>query len=202
MARGIQFSPVFSILLTDQRLYIVGNMCVCLYIYIYIYIYVCVCVCVYVCRETERLYINYLCCKIILGVKHFYTNQERCEVWPDIYHWCAGLEVTGWISRIRKHVLQFSFQIGSSSSPSYIQIFFLIAFLEEAFIRNLIIIIWINYKIIILKHFNNNEIINNSYAGHPVLIFSSKFLRSRAGISSKFIENIRYGMTYLLTEIG
>ena len=80
MARGIQFSPVFSILLTDQRLYIVGNMCVCLYIYIYIYIYVCVCVCVYVCRETERLYINYLCYKIILGVKHFYTNQERCEV--------------------------------------------------------------------------------------------------------------------------
>jgi hypothetical protein len=42
------------------------------------------------------------------------------------------------------------FETGSSSSPSYCHIFFLIAFFEEDFIRN-IIIPCINYKIIIVK---------------------------------------------------
>jgi hypothetical protein len=36
------------------------------------------------------------------------------------------------------YLLDYSFQTGSSSSHSYFNIFFLIAFLEEAFIRNII----------------------------------------------------------------
>jgi hypothetical protein len=46
------------------------------------------------------------------------------------------------------------------NSSSYFQIFFLIAFLEEAFIRNVVIIIYINCIIIIFNNNNNNN--NNS----------------------------------------
>jgi len=59
----------------------------------------------------------------------------------------AGLAVNGRIRDTGQNVLQSSFEIGSSRSPSYCHIFFLIAFLEEAFIRNIIIILYINYKI-------------------------------------------------------
>ena len=62
--------------------------------------------------------------------------------------------------RIGKNVLQSSSQTGSSSSPSYFDIFFPIGFLEEAFIRNMIIIPCINYIIII--YINNNVVINNN----------------------------------------
>jgi hypothetical protein len=50
----------------------------------------------------------------------------------DIYHWGAALAVTGQAHGIGQNVLQFYFQTGSSSSRSYFQIFFLIAFLGEA----------------------------------------------------------------------
>ena len=39
------------------------------------------------------------------------------------------------------------FQTGSSSNPSYFHVFFLIAFLEEDFINNIIIIACINCTI-------------------------------------------------------
>ena len=65
--------------------------------------------------------------------------------WLDIYHWGAGSVVTG---RIRD-IGQRSFQTGSSSNPSYCHIFFLMAFLEETFIRNIILLLYINYIIII-----------------------------------------------------
>ena len=45
---------------------------------------------------------------------------------------------------IGQNVLQSSFQTGSSSSHSYVHIFFLIAFIEEDFIKH-IIILCINY---------------------------------------------------------
>jgi hypothetical protein len=53
----------------------------------------------------------------------------------DVYPWGATLAVTGRIRDIGQNVLQSSFQTGSSSKPSYFHIFFLIAFLEEAFVR-------------------------------------------------------------------
>jgi len=49
-------------------------------------------------------------------------------------HWRASLAVTGRI-RDGQNVLQSSFQTGSSSSPSYCHIIFIIAFVKEAFIR-------------------------------------------------------------------
>jgi len=48
---------------------------------------------------------------------------------------------------IGQNVLQSSLQAGSSSRPSFFQIFLLIAFLEEVFIRNIIIILCINFTI-------------------------------------------------------
>jgi hypothetical protein len=50
--------------------------------------------------------------------------------WLDIYHWGAGLSVTGRIRDIWERVLQSSFWRWNSNSPRYLHIFFLIAFLE------------------------------------------------------------------------
>ena len=70
------------------------------------------------------------------AVKHLYTNRSGTKCWLDIYRKGAGLTVTGRIRDTGQNVLEPSFQKGSSSSPIYCQILFLIAFLEEAFIRN------------------------------------------------------------------
>jgi hypothetical protein len=79
----------------------------------------------------------------------------------DIYHCSAGLVVTGRIRDIGQNVLQSSFQTGSSSSPTYFLIFFLIAFLGEEFIRNVIIILCINYTRVIIGINDNNIVITN-----------------------------------------
>jgi membrane protease YdiL (CAAX protease family) len=55
--------------------------------------------------------------------------------------------VTGRIGDIGQNVLPSSFQTGSLFSPSYLQLVFLIAILEEAFIRNIIITPFIDYTI-------------------------------------------------------
>ena len=59
--------------------------------------------------------------------------------WLDIYHWNAGLEVTGRPRDIGQKILQLSFQtVSSTNTPSYSDTFILITILEEAFIRNII----------------------------------------------------------------
>jgi hypothetical protein len=69
---------------------------------------------------------------------HIFTQiGSGAKSWIDIYHWWAGLVVTEWIHDIGQKFLQSSFQTGSSSSPIYFQIFFLITILEEAFIGNI-----------------------------------------------------------------
>ena len=80
---------------------------------------------------------NYHCYEIVLRAKYFYTNLEGCEV------------LTGRICCIGQNVLKYYFQTGSSSSTSHFHIFFLIAFLEDALIRNIIVILCNNYMIII-----------------------------------------------------
>ena len=78
----------------------------------------------------------------------------------DNYHWGVGMAVTG---RIRDSgpddLKSFFFSTESSSSHSYFHIFLLIAFLEEAFIRN---IIKLQINCIIIKCNNNNAAINNN----------------------------------------
>ena len=118
--------------------------------------------CIYTYTTVQRLCMNYHCCKIIIPVKQFYTNWEWCEVlagyvslgrqpggdWANMWHWTKCFTIF--------------FSNRSSSSPSYFHIFFLIAFLKEAFIRNTEILLCINCIIII--HINdNNAVINNNY---------------------------------------
>jgi hypothetical protein len=110
----------------------------------------------------------------ITAEKHFYTNRGGAKCWLDIYHWGAGLAVTGRIRDNGQTILQSSFETGTSNSPSYFQIFFLITFLEEeAFMRNIIYYELI-LQIISKLRIYNNAIINNNYASLRDLIWLSK----------------------------
>jgi len=158
----------YIILLFCQTAFsILFRTCVDIYIYIYIYIYTHV----WLHRDCKWITVD---TKLYCKWNIFTQIRSGAKCWLDIYHWGAGLAVTGRIRHFRKHVLQFSFQTGSSSGPSYFQITFFIAFIEEAFFRNLIIILRIKYTNIILIHFNNNAIINNSYEWLTLLILFFK----------------------------
>ena len=66
--------------------------------YVYIYMYL----------TAHRMYMNYRCYHVTLRVKHFYTNQEQCEVsngylslrrqpgsnWVNKWHWTKGLTIS------------------------------------------------------------------------------------------------------------
>jgi hypothetical protein len=103
MAGGIHCCPNFFISLPDQRLYLVKNMCARARAFVYTHTRA---------RahthtpthpppNAYRLYMNHRCYKITLRVKHFHTNQERCEVltgylslgrrpggdWASTCHW-------------------------------------------------------------------------------------------------------------------
>jgi len=102
------------------------------------------CWCIYTFLTAYKLYMYDRCCQIKLPVQHFYTNQERCDVLTG--NLSLGRRSGGdWANTSLWKKRFTSFETGSScSSPSYFQIFFLIALLEEAFIRNIIILLWIN----------------------------------------------------------
>jgi hypothetical protein len=95
--------------------------------------------------------------------------------------------VTGRIRDIGQNVLQSSFETGSSSSHSYLHIFFLITFFKEALIRNIIIITCISYLIIIHV---DNAVINNNYGRLQDLIWPFKISVGKRKFSSKFIDNL------------
>jgi hypothetical protein len=80
--------------------------------------------------------------------------------------------VTGPIRDIGQSVLQSYLETGSSSSYSYCHILFLIAFLEEAIIKNTIAIFSINYIIFIIFIVNNNAVINNYLWKIPIPYFA------------------------------
>ena len=81
----------FLLLLSDQRIYIVKDMCLRIYTYLTAY----------------RVYMHYRCYQITLPVKHFYSNRERCEVltgylslgrqpggdWANTWHWTEHFTV-------------------------------------------------------------------------------------------------------------
>jgi hypothetical protein len=97
------------------------------------------------------------------------------------YHWDAGLAVTGRLRDIRQNVLQSSFRISRSRSPSCFHIFFLIALLEQAFIRNV--------TLIIILCINNNAIINNRDGKLQDMILTFKIPRDTR---KNFFEIYRY----------
>jgi len=63
----------------------------------------------------------------------FYTNRERCEVLTGCLSLGTGQAVNGRIRDIGQNVVQFSFQTGQRSSPSYCYICFFIALLDKDF---------------------------------------------------------------------
>jgi hypothetical protein len=110
-----------------------------------------------------RLHRNYIW--ITAATKYYcewniFTQIKSGEKsWRHIYHWAAGLAVTGRIRDTVHNVSQSSFQVGSSISPSYFHNFLLTAFLEKAFIRNTISRLRINYINMIC--INNNAVIKS-----------------------------------------
>ena len=94
------------------------------------------------------------------AVKHFYTNRSGAKCWLDIYRWGAGLAATGRIRDTGLNVLQSHFLTGSSSSSSYLHILFLITFLKDVFVRNIIVL---RFDYIIIRINQNNVLINTHY---------------------------------------
>jgi len=137
-ARGIPYCPNFFLfLLPDQRLHIVKN--IYIYTHTHTHTHTCLrtdCICITVATKYYRMW------NILTQI----WNGAKC--WLDIYHCSFGLAVTGRTRNIGQNVLPSSFRTASSSSPSYRHILFLLAFLEEAFVRNITIMLYINYIII------------------------------------------------------
>jgi hypothetical protein len=90
-----------------------------------------------------RLYLNYRCYQITLRTQ--IGSGAKC--WLDISDWGTDLAVTGRIRDIGQNALLCSFRIGSGGTSSYLQIYFLVVFLEEASIKNMIIVLCVHYTI-------------------------------------------------------
>ena len=124
LTRAIHYSPnyFFLFLLPDQCLHIVNNMC----------IYTHIADCIEIVYELPLLPNN--------TVSETFLHKlgaVRSVDWMFII-WAPTFAVTGRIRDIGQQVLQSSSLTGSSNTASYSHIFFLIAFLELAFIRNII----------------------------------------------------------------
>ena len=74
----------------------------------------------------------------------FTKMRSGVKCWRGSDHRDAGLGLKVWIRDIGQNFSKPTFQTGSSNSPSYLHIFFLITFLEKAFVRNTLIILCIN----------------------------------------------------------
>jgi hypothetical protein len=121
---------------------------------------------------------DYRCYQIILRLKHFNTSREWCKVFTgylSLRHRSGGAwaKTSHWTER-------FIFIIFSSIrkqwQPSYCHISCRIAFLDEAFIRNIKILLLINYIIItcINNNNNNNAVINSSHGRLQGLVWLFK----------------------------
>jgi hypothetical protein len=83
---------------------------------------------------------------------------------------------------IGQNVLQY-FETGSSNTLSYFQIVFLIAFIEEAFIRSMVFMPCIIFSITIVLCIISNAVINNNYGGLQDLNFA---LQNSHGHAKRF----------------
>jgi hypothetical protein len=125
-----------------------------------------------------------------IASKHFYTNQEQCEVftgylslrcrlggdWANTWHWTKCFTIF--------------FQTGSNSSPSYSHIFFFLASIEQTFIGNTITLC-INYSVVIIVCINNKSaLINNNCGRLKDLIEFFKIQWASESIYSKYLANL------------
>ena len=103
-----------------------------------------------------------------------------------IYHWGAGLAVTGRIYDIGQNISHSSFWTGSNSSHHYFHIFFLIAFLNEALNRNIIVLCISDLIVICIN--DDSAVINNNYGRLCDLIL---FFKIPMGVWKYFFEIYR-----------
>jgi hypothetical protein len=150
--------PDFLFPLPNQHFCIVKK-----YIYIYICIYICICIYTYIHTYicVEIVYLLPLLPNDTASETFLHKSRRDAKFWLDIYQWGASLAFTGRIHDIGRKFYNLLFKQEVVAAPSYFQIFFLIAFLNEAFIINVIIILCIHYKIIICIN-DNNAVINNN----------------------------------------
>ena len=107
------------------------------------------------------------------AVKHFYTDQEKCEVLTG-YLSLGCQPRNDWVNTtLDKTFYKLLLKQEIVKTLSYFQIFFLNAFLDEAFIRNIIFILCINHIIIICIN-DNNAVITNNYGRFEDLILLFK----------------------------
>ena len=150
-------------------------------------------ICVYTHLTLYRMYIHTWlyreCIWITVANKlycgwNIFTQIANSALLTDVYHWGAGLVISG---RIHDTGQTFCNLVSnkSSSSPSFFQIFFLIYFTEEASIRN-IIILCIKYIIIISVSNNNNNAINNNLCRTPRPYFA---LQNSPGHAKRFLQS-------------
>jgi len=126
------FTAVSILFLRPTSVSVLRRTCVFIYIYTHTHTYL----------TPYRLHMNYRCYQTTPRrniFKQMWSADEKC--WLDIYRWGAGLAVTGPIGDTGQNVWRSAFVTGSgssSSSSSYCHVFCLIAFIEVAFIINLI----------------------------------------------------------------
>jgi hypothetical protein len=120
------------------------------------------------------------CLDIVPGLTNYSVSEtvlhKSEEVQIDDWMFITGLQAWRWLGQyvILDKTFTTSFSTVISSSPSYFQILYLTAFLEEAFIWNIIIIVPIIIIIIIhincvvlcniiIMCINKDTVINNNY---------------------------------------
>jgi len=110
---------------------------------------------------TQGLYINYCCYQITVPVNTFlYKSGLMRSVRLDIITGArAGRLLVEYVT-LDKTFYNLLYEQEVVAAPSYLRIFFLIPFLEETYIRNIILLLCINYIVIIC--INSKAVINNN----------------------------------------
>jgi hypothetical protein len=149
-------SQFFKLLLPDQRFCIVKK---CMYVCIYIWLRR---DCVWIPVATKQY-------------RDWNVLQKSGAVRSVDWMFIIGAPAWRWLGEyvtLYKTFYDLVFKQEVSSSISCLHVFFLITFLDEAFMRNVIIILCINYVIIICIN-DNNAVINNNYGRplHLILLF-------------------------------
>jgi hypothetical protein len=107
---------LFLFLLPDQRLYNVKKKYVCVCVYTHTHTHIC---------RVQNVYELPLLPNNTVSETFLYVGSGAVLI--------IGATVSGWIRDIGQNVFQSSFYTGSSSTPSYFHVFFLISFLDEDF---------------------------------------------------------------------
>ena len=173
LVHGFKFCPFFLFLCLTSFSILWGT---CMYVHIYIYIYGCV----------ETVYELPLPPNSTLSEIFLHKSGDvRSVDWIFIIVGPTWRWLGEYVTLDGTFYCLLAKQEVAVAVPGYCHILFLIAFLEEAFIRNIIIIICFNYTNIIFMYIN--EVINNNLWETPRPYFT---LQSFHGHEKEFLRNL------------